>query len=174
MPRRLRESELLDEVKQHLKSHLHQDVGMQMNFARAIMQFDEHNKGFFAKMLGKSDNHTMDIKKMGLFPVVHGVRSLALKASVDETSTFERLIALKNKKVISDALAKDTADALEYLMNVRLKAGLFHVRNDKPISPNQVDTELLSTLERELLKDALAVVKRFKHEVKSQFGLQNA
>ncbi len=167
-------SELLDEVKHHLKTHLRSDVGMQMNFARAVMQFDEHNKGFFAKMLGKSDNHTMDVKKMGLFPVVHGVRSLALKAGVDETSTFERLIALKNKKVISETLAKDTADALEYLMNVRLKAGLFYVRNDKPISPNQVDTELLSTLERELLKDALAVVKRFKHEVKSQFGLHNA
>ncbi|OPH38870.1 DUF294 nucleotidyltransferase-like domain-containing protein [Moraxella lacunata] len=166
-------TELLDEVKRHLNAHLDKDVGMQMNFARAIMQFDEHNRGFFAKMLGKADNHKMDVKKMGLFPVVHGVRALALKSGVDETSTFERLVALKNQGIISDTLAKDTADALGYLMNIRLNAGLFYVRNGEPISPNQVDTELLSTLERDLLKDALAVVKRFKHEVKSQFGLHN-
>lgn len=166
-------ADLLDEVKRHLNAHLDKDVGMQMNFARAIMQFDEHNRGFFAKMLGKADNHKMDIKKMGLFPVVHGVRALALKARIDETSTFERLVALKNQGVISDTLAKDAADALGYLMNIRLNAGLFYVRNGEPISPNQVDTELLSTLERDLLKDALAVVKRFKHEVKSQFGLHN-
>ncbi|STZ07435.1 Predicted signal-transduction protein containing cAMP-binding and CBS domains [Moraxella caprae] len=166
-------ADLLDEVKHHLNAHLDKDVGMQMNFARAIMQFDEHNRGFFAKILGKGETHKMDIKKMGLFPVVHGVRALALKARIDETSTFERLLALKNQGVISEQLAKDTADALAYLMNLRLKAGLFYVRNGEPISPNQVDTELLSTLERDLLKDALAVVKRFKHEVKSQFGLHN-
>ncbi|STZ64081.1 Predicted signal-transduction protein containing cAMP-binding and CBS domains [Moraxella lacunata] len=166
-------ADLLDGVKRHLNAHLDKDVGMQMNFARAIMQFDEHNRGFFAKILGKGETHKMDIKKMGLFPVVHGVRALALKARLDETSTFDRLITLKNQGVISEQLAKDTADALAYLMNLRLKAGLFYVRNGEPISPNQVDTELLSTLERDLLKDALAVVKRFKHEVKSQFGLHN-
>lgn len=164
---------LLQTLKAHLKANLDNDVGMQMNFARAIMQFDEHNQGFFAKILGKGDKQTMDIKKMGLFPVVHGVRALALKARLDETSTFDRLISLKNKGVISEQLAKDTADALGYLMNMRLKAGLFYVRNNQPIHANQVDTELLSTLERDLLKDSLAVVKRFKHEVKSQFGLNN-
>lgn len=166
-------ADLFDEVKRHLNAHLDKDVGMQMNFARAIMQFDEHNRGFFAKILGKGETHKMDIKKMGLFPVVHGVRALALKACLDETSTFDRLITLKNQGIISEQLAKDTADALAYLMNLRLKAGLFYVRNGEPISPNQVDTELLSTLERDLLKDALAVVKLFKHEVKSQFGLHN-
>ena len=164
---------LLHQVKTHLNAHLDNDVGMQMNFARAIMQFDEHNRGFFAKILGKGDKQTMDIKKMGLFPVVHGVRALALKARLDETSTFDRLIALKQKGIITEQLAKDTADALGYLMNVRLKAGLFYVRNQQPIHANQVDINLLSTLERDLLKDSLAVVKRFKHEVKSQFGLHH-
>lgn len=166
-------SELLHEVKDHLKQYLDNDAGVQMTFARAITQFDEHNKGFFAKILGKGDTHHMDIKKMGLFPVVHGVRALALKAGIDETGTFDRLNRLKNQGIITESLAKDTKDALGYLMNIRLKAGLFYVRNNEPISPNQVDTELLSTLERDLLKDALAVVKRFKHEVKSQFGLTN-
>lgn len=166
--------ELLQAVKTHLKQHLDHDAGMQMAFAKAVMQFDEHNQGFFAKILGKGDTHHMDIKKMGLFPVVHGVRSLALKAGIDDTGTFDRLNSLKNQGIITESLAKDTKDALAYLMNIRLKAGLFYVRNNEPISPNQVDTELLSTLERDLLKDALAVVKRFKHEVKSQFGLTNA
>lgn len=164
---------LLDELKGYLYAYLDQDVGMQMAFARAMLQFDDHSRGFFAKMLGKTSPEHMDIKKMGLFPVVHGIKSLSIKAGIVQTNSFERLSALHSLGVINDQLAKDVGEALAYLMNLRLKSGLFAFRNNQALIPNQVDTQLLSTLERDLLKDALQVVKRFKHEVKSQFGLGN-
>mgnify|MGYP006173398825 CR=1 FL=1 len=43
----------------------------------------------------------------------------------------------------------------------RLKAGLAEIDTGRPVTGN-VAPERLSSLERDLLKDALAVVKRFK------------
>jgi hypothetical protein len=63
-------------------------------------------------------------------------------------------------------LGKDTAEALSYLMDLRLKAGFRRAeQRAPPKKPNQVDTQSLSTLERDLLKDALQVVKRFKNQM---------
>ena len=70
---------LLKEVRTHLSGYLDSDVGMLMSFARAVNQFDEDGHGFFCTNFG-SQKHKMDIKKMGIFPVVHGTRALALKA----------------------------------------------------------------------------------------------
>lgn len=162
---------LLDEVRAHLNVYLDSDVGMLMSFARAVNQFDEDGRGFFAQILGQK-KHKMDIKKMGTFPVVHGARALALKAKISETNTFERIARLSQMGLIEKQLSQDVSEALAYLMNTRLKNGLSALKHNQELAPNHIDTENLSTLERDLLKDALQVVKRFKHHVSSQFNLQ--
>lgn len=162
---------LLEAVKQHLHGIMGQDVGMLMTFARAVDLFEHHNRGFFARLLSRDQGESMDIKKMGIFPVVHGVRSLALEARLDETNTFERLQKLVQLNILDTTLGKDTAEALSYLMDLRLKAGLETLKHGSDAAPNQVDTAGLSTLERDLLKDALQVVKRFKHNVRQHFHL---
>ena len=113
----------------------------------------------------------MDIKKMGIFPVVHGIRALSLQARIGETNTFDRIHKLVQLQVIDEGLGKDTAEALSYLMDLRLKAGFAALNSSTPEAPNQVDTQSLSTLERDLLKDALQVVKRFKNQIRHHFHL---
>lgn len=44
---------LLKEVRTHLNGYLDSDVGMLMSFARAVNQFDEDGRGFFAQILGQ-------------------------------------------------------------------------------------------------------------------------
>ncbi|WP_107727044.1 DUF294 nucleotidyltransferase-like domain-containing protein [Neisseria weaveri] len=165
------DSSLLEEVKGHLKKHLSNDVGMLMTFARAIEQFDVHGQGFFSQLIRRESAQKMDIKKMGLFPVVHGVRALALEARLDETNTFERIQKLVQLNILDEQLGKDVAEAQRYLMEMRLKAGLLSMHNGQVSEPNQVDIYSLSTLERDLLKDALQVVKRFKNVVRHHFHL---
>lgn len=164
---------LLKEVRTHLNGYLDSDVGMLMSFARAVNQFDEDGRGFFAQILGQK-KHKMDIKKMGIFPVVHGTRALALKAKISKTNTFERIARLSQMGLIEQQLSQDVSEALAYLMNTRLKNGLLVLKHNQELAPNHIDTENLSTLERDLLKDALQVVKRFKHHVSSQFNLHYA
>ncbi|OAV10894.1 putative signal-transduction protein containing cAMP-binding and CBS domain [Moraxella catarrhalis] len=116
------------------------------------------------------------LKKMGIFPVVHGTRALALKAKISKTNTFERIARLSQMGLIEQQLklSQDVSEALVYLMNTRLKNGLLALKHNQELAPNHIDTENLSTLERDLLKDALQVVKRFKHHVSSQFNLHYA
>lgn len=162
---------LLEEVNRHLRKFLSNDAGMLMTFARAVEQFDSHGQGFFSQLLRRNETEKMDIKKMGLFPVVHGVRALALEARIEDTGTFDRLKKLAQKNVLEEQLAKDVAEALRYLMDMRLKAGLLGMHNGQVSEPNQVDLKSLTTLERDLLKDALQVVKRFKNVVRYHFHL---
>ncbi|WP_294035460.1 DUF294 nucleotidyltransferase-like domain-containing protein [uncultured Moraxella sp.] len=165
------DTSLLQEVQSYLINNLSDDVGMLMGFARAINQFNEDGQGFFAQFLGQK-KHKMDIKKMGTFPVVHGVRALSLQAKISETNTFERIAKLASMGIIEKQLSQDVSEALAYLMHTRLKNGLTAIKQGQEVLPNQVATERLSTLERDLLKDALQVVKRFKGFVSNHFNLQ--
>lgn len=162
---------LLDEAKAHLQKIMSNDAGMLMAFARAVELFDGHSKGFFAQLLNRNQNEKMDIKKMGIFPVVHGIRALSLEARIEDTHSFDRIQKLVQAKVLDKALGEDTAEALSYLMDLRLKAGFAALSNPMPSEPNQIDMQSLSTLERDLLKDALQVVKRFKNMVRHHFHL---
>ena len=112
---------------------------------------------------------------MGIFPIVHGARALSLEAHLEETNTFDRLHQLANKGVLDENLSKDVGEALTYMMDIRLKSGLNAITlgaSDKDW--NELDTNNLSTLERDLLKDALQVVKRFKAKIRQHFHLGNA
>lgn len=165
------DASLLAEVNAHLYKYLGNDAGMLMTFARAVEQFDHHEQGFFSQILGRAPEKKMDIKKMGLFPIVHGVRALALEARITDTGTFDRLAKLVHKGMLDEQLAKDTAEALRYLMEMRLKSGLLSMHNGQVSEPNQVDPETLSTLERDLLKESLQVVKRLKNTIRHHFHL---
>ncbi|QMT33846.1 DUF294 nucleotidyltransferase-like domain-containing protein [Conchiformibius steedae DSM 2580] len=161
---------LLSEVKDHLYRHMVNDAGMLMGFARAVEQFDSHSHGFFAQLLHRQPER-LDIKKMGQFPIVHGIRALSLEARLEETNTFERIHKLVQLNVLNESLGRDIAEALGYLMDLRLKANLAIFSGQTQHQPNQLDFKDLSTLERDLLKDALAVVKRFKGVIRHHFHL---
>jgi len=114
----------------------------------------------------------MDIKKIGIFPVVHGIRALSLEAQLSETNTFERINRLSALNVLDDSLSKDLIEALSYLMDLRLDAGLLNQTTCAlEDNVNQIDTRMLTTLERDLLQIALQVVKRFKTMIRAHFHL---
>ncbi len=113
------------------------------------------------RLLGRDGTEQVNLKKAGLFPIVHGVRSLALAQGIGATSTAERLDALVAQQVLDPKLGQELQESLYFLMGLRLQAGLHEWALHRPISGN-VDPSTLSSLERDLLKDTLAVVKRFK------------
>lgn len=59
------------------------------------------------------------------------------------------------------ALGREMREALHLLMGLRLQAGLKELQRHRPVTA-EVDPATLSSLERDLLKDALAVVRRFR------------
>ena len=101
---------------------------------------------------------------------MHGVRALALENNLPQSNTFERLVVLADKELLESQLAHDAAEALGFLLHMRLKAGLDALAHGRKPN-NLIAPDKLSTLDRDLLKDALAVVKRFKVAMRHHFKI---
>jgi len=155
-----------------LRAGLRDDPAWFSRMALPVEQFQgsKAEGNFWWKMLNREENARLDIKKAGIFPLVHGVRVLALEADIGEVNTFDRLHALASKNVLEKTLADDVAESLAFLMRLRLEAGLEALRVKKAVN-NDVDTAALSTLDKDLLKDALLVVKRFRQMVGRRYHL---
>ena len=131
------------------------------HFAKASLNFDTPLT-FFGRL---KDSVGLDIKKAGIFPIVHGVRSIALENKVADTNTFKRLEVLVERGVIHKELADNLGEALSYFVQVRLRQQIERHSGDPTEidqTPNDINIKLLTALERQLLRDALTVVKDFK------------
>jgi CBS domain-containing protein len=142
-------------------------------FAAAIDSFPEAGSAAWWNrllLIGENDHETVDLKKAGIFPIVHGVRSFALQDHIGATSTAERLDALVAAGRLPADLANDLTGSLHFLMALKLRAGLAELDAGRAVSGG-VRLDKLTTLDRDLLKDALGVVKRFKTLVRHHFHL---
>ena len=115
-------------------------------------------------------SQALEIKKAGFFPLVHGVRSLALEHGVLATSTAARIEALVALGALTPAQGADLGQSLHFFMGLRLKAGLAELAANRPIS-GEVVVARLDSLDRDLLKDTLAVVKRFRAQLQQRYRL---
>ena len=131
-------------------------------FAAAIDQFSEPG-GWWVRLvtLRGREEQVFDLKKLGTFPIVHGVRSLALEHRLDEVGTAARLQVLVSRRHIPSDLARDLIDALHFLMGVKLRSNLRQKQLEQPLD-NLSHFSSLGTLDRDLLKDSLAIIKRFR------------
>jgi CBS domain-containing protein len=165
------DSALLEQVRGEIFELAAGSDAMLGRFAAAIEAFSE-SSGWWNRWLPNADHgkHAFDIKKLGLFPLVHGVRSLALELRVRETSTVGRIDALQGARVLSQATARDLIDSLYFFMELRLKTGLAESELGSP-TPGSVRLDRLATLDRRLLDAALGVVRQFKAMLRRRFHL---
>ena len=161
---------LLAQLQQGARNTASHSDALLARFAVAIDAFGS-SQGWWNRLLSLGEAPTgVHLKKEGIFPLVHGVRSLAFQAGLTETGTVARLDALAAQGVISAKEAGDWAQCLHFLMGVKLQAGLLEMEREQPVS-GMVDVSRLSTLDRDLLKDALAVVRQFKAFLRQHFRL---
>ncbi|MEY2891155.1 MAG: hypothetical protein RJA98_1063 [Pseudomonadota bacterium] len=168
---------LLDGVRSEVfKLSIDSDV-MLSRFAAAIDAFaDGSSAGWWNKLLLigthlPEERERLNIKKAGMFPLVHGVRSLALAQRLHVSSTVERIDALVSLGKLPPNVGSELTDSLHFFMGLKLKAGLAELETGHPVS-GDVQTDKLSPLDRDLLKDTLGVVKRFKAMLRHQFHLE--
>ena len=164
------DAQLLTDVQQALMRLATDNDAMLARFAAAIDAFG-NSQGWWNRLLSLAEeDQGLHLKKEGIFPLVHGVRSLALSQHLLETSTTARIDALVQREVITPQQGNDLTQSLHFLMGLKLKVALAEMETDKPVS-GRVDVSKLTTLERDLLKDALGVVKHFKTMLRSRFRL---
>ena len=164
---------LLSHVREHLKiAHRQSDQMFVRQFARAALQFGDVGQWwqkFVPLLSGKPSSYDIDLKKAGIFPLVHGIRTLALENDIfDAPSSKGRLKALVQARALTQQRADTLLEALEFFMAQRLSVAL--LTDDK--YARHVDPTTLSALERDLLKECLAVVKSFKGQLSRHYQLE--
>ena len=166
---------LLQQARHFVDEFLVDNDAFFARFASAADQFSEP-AGWWTKLAslgglrGTEAAPAFDLKKLGTFPVVHGVRTLALQHHVAELGTTARLQVLVDRGHLPAPMARDLTEALQFLMAMKLDNNLRQRRAGQPVD-NLVPLATLGTLERDLLKDTLAIIKRFRQHLRLHYRL---
>ena len=167
------DTHLLEQVRSSVFDLTADNDAMLARFASAIRYF-ESSSGWWNRLLALGDKggEQLDLKKVGTFPLVHGIRSMALAQRLSAVSTVGRIEALTAAGKLPEKLANDLIDSLHFFMGLKLKVGLHELDTGHLVSGG-IEMEKLSSLDRDLLKDTLSVVKLFKLLLNQRFHLDS-
>ncbi len=144
------------------------DAGFVSSFAHPVVRFHVPLNIFGRVREGKKG---VDVKKGGIFPLVHGVRTLALHAGMEETNTFRRIRSLVARRALPPSTGEDLESALETLMLLRLRQQLDAAAGGRK-PDNRIHLDGMSRLDRDQLQRALTIVKSFQSSLARQMHLQ--
>jgi CBS domain-containing protein len=162
------DARLLNQAKMELIDLIHGEQAFLTHFARAVDAFGTPIGLFNNLITSEGAGDALDLKKGGIFPVVHGVRSFAIERGLLETSTDKRIARLHDLGVLRADFARDLSQAFRFLLMLRLDGQL---AESAGASGTLVKPAQLSSMERQLLRDALHVVKEFREIVRHHFKL---
>ncbi|MGY4315421.1 putative nucleotidyltransferase substrate binding domain-containing protein [Bradyrhizobium sp. JR3.5] len=160
--------QLLDRAKAELIELVRGEQAFLAHFARAIDAFATPIGLFNNLITSEGTGDALDLKKGGIFPIVHGVRSLALEQGLHETSTDRRISRLCDLGILRTEFGRDLKQAFRFMLMLRLDEQL---AASAGTSGTLVRPAHLSSMERHLLRDALQVVKQFREIIRHHFKL---
>ena len=158
--------ELFEEVNLYMYSQFSQRDDILAHIAKAILNF-ETPISMFSSFITAKEN-MLDIKKGGIFALVHGIRTLSLEHEIKLTNTIERIKELNNIGVFDKNFATELIESFDTLSSIRLKAMLDAKTLD---DSNLIDPKVLEKNQRDLLKDSFRVVNKFKKFISFHFHL---
>ncbi|SHK17831.1 putative nucleotidyltransferase substrate binding domain-containing protein [Thermocrinis minervae] len=129
--------------------------------------------GFLGSLVvEKSGDHRgeLDLKKGGIFPIMHGVRVLSLEYKVEDLNTFDRINRLQEKGVLSKDMARDLTESYRFLLSLRFRSQARKVLMGKN-PDNYVNPDELSKVEKSLLKEIFRTVERFQDFIREHYKL---
>ncbi|WP_339892245.1 putative nucleotidyltransferase substrate binding domain-containing protein [Neptuniibacter pectenicola] len=150
--------------------HLRNNDVFFSHFAKASLEFDTPLT-FFGNL---KDKGHLDIKKGGIFPIVHGIRTIALEYRIKATNTFERIEALVEQEQLQQKHGSELAEALSLFISLRLRQQIKRIEcsdTGHDQTPNLIELQSLDKMERDLLRDALHIVKGFKKHLELRYHL---
>ncbi|MDD3343932.1 MAG: DUF294 nucleotidyltransferase-like domain-containing protein [Sulfurospirillaceae bacterium] len=158
---------LLQTLKEQIFNHENQRDVFMANFAKAALLFPTPISMFMNLIVEKNQ---IDVKKGGIFPIVQGVRALAMQLQIEKTPTVERIRALKALRVLDENFAEALIEAFDTLLNLRSRERLRMAEMGKEYN-NMIQIDVLNQLELDLLKDSFKIVNTFKKFLTHHFKL---
>lgn len=161
---------LLIKCRDYIRDHFEGRSDVLAHLAKSALAFDTPLSLFSGFVLGRAEHESeLDIKKGGIFAIVHGIRILALEHKIESTNTTERIKELNNVGLFDKRFASELIEAYDTLLGIRLRSMLS--QKQKSGEQNYVNPKLFSKIDRDLLKDAFKIVNTFKKFLTYHFHL---
>ena len=160
------DKELLINLKEYLYNKIQSKDIFMAYFAKSTLAFDTPTT--FSSFMAKDD--LINIKKAAIFPIVQGIRSLALKEKIKETTTIKRIKILEARNILEKTKAAELIEAFEIASTLRLKNQLDCIQEGVALT-NEISTNDLGKIERDLLKESFKIVVEFKKFINYIFKL---
>lgn len=162
------DEKLVNELTDFLHHRFHSRDDVLAHMAKAVLAFETPLSIFSGFLLEKNRNNKLDLKKGGIFAIVHGIRTLALQYEIKDTNTIQRIKELNNKGIIDKNFATELIECFDTLSTIRLKAML----EAKDFSEaNYINPASLEKIQVDLLKDSFKIVNSFKKFMSYHFHL---
>ncbi|MGM0623157.1 MAG: putative nucleotidyltransferase substrate binding domain-containing protein [Campylobacterota bacterium] len=166
------DKKLLKELKKHTLSQIDRSAFFFTTFASFALTFATPLGLFNDFVVEKNENkNKLDLKKGGIFPLVHGIRTMALEQNIFATNTIDRIKALYKKGVLDKEFASELTESFNFLITLRLKASLQKLDRGDSVD-NLINPNSLTTLEKDMLRDTFKIVNRFKKYLTSKYRLE--
>ncbi len=165
------DEKILNELKEYLFKSSNSFDNFYRYFAKVINSFDIP-LGFFDGFVYEKDEHKneLNLKKGGIFIIVHGIRSLSLEHKIIQTNTIERIKELEKLHVFEKEFTNELIMAFNFLQNLKLKSQLDKL-NQKMKIDNYINPNNLTMMEKDLLKDSFKIVSSLKKQITHRFRL---
>lgn len=160
---------LLNELHTYLHQSFHNRNDILAHIAKAALNFQTPLSLFSGFLLEKEHNNKLDLKKGGIFALVHSVRTLSLEYRVECTNTIERIKSLNNLGIIDKNFATELIESFDSLSAIRLEAMLS--AKDAQQS-NYINPKSLEKNQRDLLKDSFKIINKLKKFINYHFHLE--
>lgn len=154
---------LADEVRESLKTVLEGQMIFLGYMANTIIK-NTPPVGFFRSFIvekGGEHKDLLNLKVKGLAPFVDMVRLFALEKCLRETSTIERIGALRAIHTILNEYAEELEYAFEFIMHLRIEHQFRQI--EAGIEPdNFINPNNLSSLEKRIMRDAFTLISKMQ------------
>lgn len=107
--------------------------------------------------------------KTAMTPIVDLVRMYALQNRIFEVNTGERLKALKEKGIFTEAQLQELIQSYYFLMSMRLKKQASQIIYDKTAPDNNISPYSLTKIERATLMEIFKIIENFQTGIKVKF-----
>ncbi|HIJ78945.1 MAG TPA: cyclic nucleotide-binding/CBS domain-containing protein [Deltaproteobacteria bacterium] len=165
---------LADELRQHLVDNAGKKDLFFMHLAKDCLEA-RPPLSFFRNLIVEKDGehkNLLDLKTKGLVPFVDFARLLSLKFGIRESNTLGRLQLLAEAERLAPDLYRESVDAYEFLMHLRLVHQM-RMLEDNRQPDNFINPADLSDLEKQTLKEAFEVVRRIQSSINLEFRLSD-
>ena len=123
--------------------------------------------GFFRTfVVEKSGEHkdSLNLKLRGIGPLIDIVRLFALEEGVSETSTLERLRAMKDSHPVIIELGEELEQAFEFITLLRMHHQTKQMERNEP-PDNFINPVTLSNLEKKSLKESFQLILKVQDAI---------